>query len=60
MTERILTCPNCKSIRVKIVSASNVDSYELNIDALLSCEECEHYWNGKITNNKIVYKRRIW
>jgi hypothetical protein len=50
MSERLNTCPACQSRRVRVVKILNPDTTDMNANADLKCEDCQHEWVGRVTS----------
>lgn len=50
MSERITLCPRCKSKDVIVGKLHNPETHDLNCQATLSCEVCNHSWEGLTTS----------
>jgi transposase-like protein len=47
MSERIDSCPNCKSLDVVVLKRHNPDTTDMNCDASFKCDACQHSWEGR-------------
>jgi len=58
MAERLTTCPECVSTKVKMQKMHNPETQDMNARATLRCEECKHVWEGEVTSPHLKEQRR--
>ena len=55
MAQRLDECPKCNSNWVIIEKIHNPDTTDMNCNATLKCEKCDHVFDDKVTS--LHYKR---
>lgn len=52
MSERLNTCPECGSTNVTGVvdTETATNNGDLNVNARLTCHDCNHQWDGQVSN----------
>ena len=62
MSERLIPCPNCKELYdIEVVQIHNPDTWDMNANATLRCNKCQHQWEGKIMSPKHrEYRDKGW
>ena len=58
MSERLVTCPQCKGTHTTTVKLHNPDTTDMNTNADLKCHECQHEWVGRVSSPYAQEQRR--
>jgi hypothetical protein len=58
MASRITTCPLCKSQHIRVVKIHNPNTKDMNSNATLRCEDCNHEWEGHVASAYHKEQRR--
>lgn len=58
MSERLTSCPKCKSINISIINVHNPNTFSMNSKATLLCNHCNNEWEDLIASKHFEEQKR--